>query len=164
MLGNFQVHRCKASWNLPPVIRAGMIHSMKIVTISYKYLTRALFILSKGKVARRFSWRKKNSFKKHSPAVIRVGFITYHFLGCFADWRVPRSNILLHLHPSWSLEHEAGISKHNRGLKLSAALASTTEAWSSGQIMLEKQKLYRLALLPPSRLAAFLNTSEFSAR
>ena len=90
-----------------------------------------------------------------------MAFITYHFLGCFADWRVPRSNILLHLHPSWSLEHEAGIRKHNRGLKLSAALASTIEAWSSGQIRLEKQKLYRLALLPPSRLAAFLNTGSF---
>ena len=48
-------------------------------------------------------------------------------------------------------KHEAGISKY-------------IEAWSSGQIRLEKQKLYRFALLPPSRLAAFLNTSEFSAR
>ena len=114
----------------------------------------------KGRLLAAFP-EEKNSFQKHSPAVTRVGFITYHFLGCFADWRVPRSNILLHLHPSWSLEHEAGISKHNRGLKLSAALASTIEAWSSVKIRLEKQKIYRLALLPPSRLAAFLNTGSF---
>ena len=128
------------------------------------YLTCTSLELSsyslKGRLLAAFP-EEKNSFQKHSPAVIRVGFITYHFLGCFADWRVPRSNILLHLHPSWSLEHEAGISKHNRGLKLSAALASTIEAWSSVKIRLEKQKIYRLALLPPSRLAAFLNTGSF---
>ena len=134
--------------------------------VSYNSCYDSIFSLElssyslKGRLLAAFP-EEKNSFQKHSPAVIRVAFITYHFLGCFADWRVPRNNILLNLHPSWSLEHEAGISKHNRGLKLSAALASTIEAWSSVKIRLEKQKIYRLALLPPSRLAAFLNTGSF---
>ena len=46
------------------------------------------------------------------------------------------------------LEAQFSISKHNWGLKLRS-------------YQVRKQKLYRFALFPPSRLAAFLNTGSF---